>query len=455
MHGSPREQGADRSSLWTRRNFVMAGGLAAAAGITPVILTRRSANAQPRIVQDTKASQEKPLRIGVIGCGGRGTGAAENALAASDRTRIIALADLFSDRMQSAREGLATLGERAVVEESRCYVGFDAYTKLLASKDIDVVILATPPHFRPMHFEASINAGKHVFMEKPVATDATGIRKVLAAADVADAKNLCVVAGTQRRHEKCYLEAMQRLRDGAIGKIIAGRVYWNMEDLWMNPPRPEWTEMEWQLRNWLYFTWLSGDHYVEQHVHNLDVANWAIGSHPARCMGMGGRQVRTDPNYGNIFDHFAVEYEYPDGTYVMSMARQTKGCASRVSERFHGTRGVMYTRSGVANITSTAGDWKFSGDNGNPYDDEHRDLYAAIDSGSHINEARQVAESTMTAIMGRMSAYTGQEVTWEDALNSPEDLSPPRYEFGPYPVPEVPMPGRTKLLKAEPATKPA
>ena len=264
---------------------------------------------------------------------------------------------------------------------------------------------------------------------------------------MADQKKLCVVAGTQRRHEKCYLEAMQRLNDGAIGKIISARVYWNMGSLWMKPPQPDWTEMEWQIRNWLYFTWLSGDHYVEQHVHNLDVANWAMGAHPIKAMGMGGRQVRTDPNYGNVFDHFAVEYEYPDGTYLMSMARQIDGCADRVDEVFHGTRGILHTRTGAANIKSDD-NWRFKGENGNPYLGEHIDLFAAIESGTHINEARQVAESTLTAIMGRMSAYTGKEVTWEEALNSQENLGPANehYEFGPLAVAPVAVPGKTPLV---------
>ena len=443
---------SNHKSGWTRRQFVRSSG-ALALGFTAANARSAPPATRPATTQPTSPQpwETDPLRVGVIGCGGRGRGAAHDALEASDRTRIVALADVFTDHLAMAREKLGGLGERAKVDDSRCYTGFDAYKQLLDSHDLDVVILATPPHFRPMHFEAAIDAGKHVFMEKPVATDPTGIRKVLAAAAAADAKKLCVVAGTQRRHEKCYLEAMKRLKEGAIGKIIAGRVYWNMGTLWMNPPKPEWSEMEWQLRNWLYFTWLSGDHYVEQHVHNLDVANWAIGSTPRRCMGMGGRQVRTDPNFGNIYDHFAVEYEYPDGTYVMSMARQTDNCANRVDERFHCSGGTMHTYPGYASIKGET-EWRFKGDDGNPYVDEHTHLYEAIASGQHINEGKQVAESTLTAIMGRMSAYSGQEVKWEDALNSTEDLSPPSYEFGPYPVAAVAMPGKTPLA---PTTKPA
>ncbi len=422
--------------IWTRREFVKTGSVMALGALTPSLLAQQT---------PSRESEASPLRVGMIGCGGRGTGAAQDSLNASPRTRIVAMADMFADQLQKSRDTLASLGERAKVDDSRCYTGFDAYRQLLANKDIDVVILATPPHFRSIHFAAAVEAGKHVFMEKPVATDPVGIRRVLAAADVADQKNLCVVAGTQRRHEKCYREAMKLLKDGAIGKIIAARVYWNMGTLWMKPPQPKWSEMEWQIRNWLYFTWLSGDHYVEQHVHNLDVANWALGAHPVKAMGVGGRQVRVEANYGNIFDHFAIEYEYPDGTYLMSMARQMENCADRVDERLHGTRGVMHTQSGSASIKGET-DWRFKGENGNPYVDEHEHLYAAIESGKHINEAKQVAESTLTAIMGRMAAYTGKEVTWDQALNSKLDLAPAKYELGPHPVDPVALPGKTALV---------
>jgi predicted dehydrogenase len=284
-----------------------------------------------------------------------------------------------------------------------------------------------------------------VFLEKPVAVDPAGVRIVLAAAEEADRKRLCVVAGTQRRHEKCYREAMAQLSGGAIGKIISARCYWNMGGLWMKPPQPEWSDMEWQLRNWLYFTWLSGDHIVEQHVHNLDVVNWALGGHPVRAMGMGGRQVRTHPHYGNVFDHFAVDYEYADGTHLISMCRQTDNCAAKVEEVFHGTNGKLTTRPGYAALDG-AKSWRFKGDNGNPYVQEIIDLFAAIESGKRINEARSVAESTLTAIMGRMSAYSGKEVTWDQALNSKLDLTPSAYEFGPLPSPEVAVPGTTPLI---------
>ncbi|MHC4099993.1 MAG: Gfo/Idh/MocA family protein [Planctomycetota bacterium] len=416
----------------TRRQFIKSSTVALAA--TPLAITASA-----------HAAGSDTIRVGVIGCGGRGTGAAHNALEASPQVQLVALADVFADRLATSRGRLASIGDRGTVDDDRCYVGFDAYRQLIAS-DVDMVILATPPHFRPAHFAAAVDAGKHVFMEKPVAVDPPGIRAILATAEQADTKGLSVVAGTQRRHEASYEGAMKRVRTGKIGRIISARCYWNMGGLWMNPPRDEWSEMEWQLRNWLYFTWLSGDHIVEQHVHNLDVVNWAVGAHPIRAMGMGGRQVRTDPNYGHIFDHFAIEYEYPHHVHLMSMCRQIDGCANRVEEVIHGSEGFVVMRSGYAVVEGNH-PWRFDTENRNPYVQEQRGLIQSITAeGAHYNEARTVAESTLTAIMGRMSAYTGKEVTWEQAMSSKLDLTPPVYEFTDMPVPPVAMPGKTELL---------
>jgi predicted dehydrogenase len=296
-----------------------------------------------------------------------------------------------------------------------------------------------------MHLAAAIDAGCHVFTEKPVAVDPAGVRTVLTAAEKAKANKQSIVAGTQRRHETSYLQAMQRIHDGAIGEIVSASSYWNQGGLWMNPRKSEWSDMEWQLRNWLYFTWLSGDHIVEQHVHNLDVCNWAIGESPKRATGMGGRQVRIDPAYGNAFDHFAIEYEYPNGVYVSSYCRQIDGCASRVQERIVGTKGVCTLSPGYAMIEGGS-PWRFEGDNPNPYVEEHKHLHAAIASGKPINEGAQVAHSTLTAIMGRMSAYTGKELSWDDAMKSTLDLSPAKYELGDLATPEVAVPGRTPLV---------
>jgi predicted dehydrogenase len=397
------------------------------------------------IATSAHAAGSDAIRVGLVGCGGRGTGAAHNALEASPQVRIVALADVFKDRLETCRVRLAAAGERGTVGDERCHAGFDAYRQLIAG-DVDMVILATPPHFRPMHFAAAVGSGKHVFMEKPVAVDPTGVRAILAAADVADAGGLSVVAGTQRRHEASYEGMIKRVRKGGIGRIVSARCYWNMGGLWVNPPRAEWSDMEWQLRNWLYFTWLSGDHIVEQHVHNLDVVNWAVGTHPIRAQGMGGRQVRTAPKYGHIFDHFAVEYEYPDHVHLTSMCRQIDGCANRVEEVIRGTEGFAVTRSGYA-VVEGPHPWRFDTESRSPYVQEQRDLINSITTKvPRINEARTVAESTLTAIMGRMSAYTGQEVTWEQALNSALDLTPPAYEFTDLPVPPVATPGKTKLL---------
>ncbi|MGI9015425.1 MAG: Gfo/Idh/MocA family protein [Phycisphaerales bacterium] len=427
----------DRRNDFSRRDFMLSGaGLAAASLVGPAALAR-----------GFHLSDDEVIRVGVIGCGGRGTGAAHNALDADPRVHITALADAFQDRLSGCRNSL--IGKdaaRATVSAERGFVGFDAYAQLLAAGDVDVVILATPPHFRPMHFDAAVTAGKHVFMEKPVATDPAGIRTVLAAAERARAAKLSVVAGTQRRHEACYLAMMEQIQDGAIGDIVAAQCYWNQGGLWVNEQQPNWSDMEWQLRNWLYFTWLSGDHIVEQHVHNLDVCNWAIGSHPAKCMGMGGRQVRTEAKFGNIFDHFAIEYEYPDGQIVNSQCRQIDGCAGRVAEVLVGTNGRTWSSSGQARITHGPRKWRFDGENPNPYVVEHQNLIASLTgAGQYFNEAKQVAESTLTAIMGRMSAYTGKEVTWEQALESSLDLAPPAYAWSSLDVPPVAVPGTTAL----------
>jgi len=426
---------------WTRREFVQAGAAIGAAAATAPAFGARLGGWRDEI------------RVGVVGCGGRGTGAAWNSLEADPDTRLVALADLFEDRLEGSRSRMASeearerFGDRSVVSRERCHVGFDAYRAVCEADDVDLVILATPPHFRPMQLEAAVAKGKHVFMEKPVAVDPAGVRRVIAAGATADENALCIVAGTQRRHEASYLEAMQKLAAGAIGEPVAARVSWNQGGLWVHERRPEYTDMEWQIRNWLYFTWVSGDHVTEQHIHNLDVGNWVMGGPPLRCMGTGGRQVRTDPKYGNIFDHFAIEYEYEGGRFVQSMCRQIDGCESRVEEVVHGSEGTMILRPNHAVIMGPDGtEWKAERNPRSPYVQEHIDLIEAIRSGRRINEARRVAESTLTAIMGRMSAYTGKAVTWEQAMKSKLDLTPPAYEFGPLPAPEVAVPGRTPLL---------
>jgi predicted dehydrogenase len=331
------------------------------------------------------------------------------------------------------------------VTKDTSFTGFDAYKKVLAC-DIDMVILATPPHFRPEHLAAAVEAGKHVFMEKPVAVDPVGVRWVIESSEAAAKKGLAVVAGTQRRHQEHYLEVMKRIHNGDMGELVSGQCYWNQDGLWVKKKRPEWSDMEWQCRNWLYFTWLSGDHIVEQHVHNIDVINWAMGSHPVECLGMGGREVRTGSEYGNIFDHFAVEFKYPNGARVLSMCRQIDGCAGQVSERVAGTNGTCYT-DGSNGYIEGPNAYKYEGKSPSPYVQEHADLIAGIRQGRPLNEGRRVAESVMTAIMGRMSAYTGRALQWDWVMNASKlDLRPPKYEFGDLPVRPVAIPGKTELV---------
>ena len=386
------------------------------------------------------------IRVGLIGCGGRGTGAAKDCVRSSENIEIVAMGDLFRNRLEGSLEDLKNeVGEHVSVTEETMFEGFDAYKQVIAT-DIDMVILGTPPHFRPEHLKAAVEADKHIFMEKPVAVDPVGIRSVIASSELAKQKGLAIVAGTQRRHQAHYLDIMKRIKQGDIGEIVGGQCYWNMGELWVVEKEEGWSDMEWQCRNWLYFTWLSGDHIVEQHVHNLDVINWAIGSHPVQCMGMGGRQVRTAPKFGNIFDHFAIEYEYPNGVRVLSTCRQTAGCNNQVSERLVGTKGKTYTDSSNGFIEGPNA-YKYEGESPNPYEQEHVDLIASIRSGEPLNEGKRVAESTMTAIMGRMSAYTGRALKWDWAMNASKlDLSPARYEFCDLTVRPVSVPGKTLLV---------
>ncbi|MDB6125810.1 MAG: Myo-inositol 2-dehydrogenase [Pedosphaera sp.] len=460
-------QDESNQSDLSRRKFLQRSSLVAAS--TAVV-------ANFPFVLSSSAAEDKPIRIGLVGCGGRGTGAAGNAISSAPNVQIVALADLFKDRLEGCRNGLKK--EHGVeVSDDRCFTGFDAYQKLVALPDLDYVILATMPHFRHIHLRAAIEAGKNVFMEKPVAVDGPGIRSVIESGEMAKKKGLSIVAGTQRRHQKDYQETIKRIQDGAIGEIIAARAYWNGNELWHHGRNADWSEMEYQCRNWYYFTWLCGDHIVEQHVHNLDVINWVMGAHPIKASGMGGRQVRTDPKYGHIFDHFAVEYEYANGARMFSQCRQHDNCESNISEAVMGTNGTsnchsviqmkhMQDAPQVAQAESKRGGdalvhasdqvvkpvksekniWKFTTKNNNGYVQEHTDLIAAIRSGKPVNEARQIAESTLTAIMGRESAYSGQSITWDEMLNSDVKLAPESYGFDVAPPKSVvAIPGKYKM----------
>jgi predicted dehydrogenase len=420
-----------------RRQFLKSTALAAGTALA----------ANVTLLQNVHAAGTDEIRIGLIGCGARGRGAIDNVLAAGKGIRVVAMGDAFKDQLERCKKKLQGHGDKIDVPKERTFIGLDAYQKVLAC-DVNYVILTTPPGFRPLHIEASVAAGKHVFCEKPVAVDAAGVRRVLDAARDSEAKGLGIVPGTQRHHQKGYLEALKRVQDGYIGEIIAARCYWLQGGLGVRERKPGWSDLEYQIRNWLYFTWLSGDHIVEQHVHNIDAVNWAMKSHPVRAVSMGGRQVRTAPKYGHIFDHFATDFEYENGAHLTSMCRQIPGCEQQICEVLVGTEGTC-TTDGERHLYAIKGKkpWKLNRDDDNlPYEREHADLVASIRAGKPLNELQSVAESTMTAIMGRMSAYTGKAMTWDQALHSKEDLMPPNLAMNmKLPVPTVAMPGITTI----------
>ena len=422
---------SSRKASLTRRDFIKTSVGASLAAAIPGNL-------------GLHAQGSDTIRIGVVGCGGRGTGAAIDCLNAAPGVEIVAMGDLFMDRIDSSLKRIKeTHPDKVKVTKDKCFTGFDNYLKVAACPEVNLIVTAAAPGFRPLHLKAAVEAGKNVFMEKPVAVDPVGVRSVIASSDLARKKGLAIVSGTQRRHQQRYIELMKRINNGEIGEITGGQCYWNQGDLWVVKKTPQMSDMEWQCRNWLYFTWLSGDHIVEQHVHNLDVMNWAFGAMPVKVTAMGGRQQRTAPEYGNIYDHFAVEFEYPNGVRVLSMCRQIKGCADRVEERIVGTKGYAF---GYGEIHGT-NFWKFDGDETNPYVQEQTDLIASIRAGRPLNEGRRIAESTLCAIMGRMSAYTGRAISWEWAMTSSKlDLTPPKYDFGPLPVEPVAIPGVTPLI---------
>jgi predicted dehydrogenase len=380
------------------------------------------------------------IRVGLVGCGGRGTGAAGNVLAAAPGVRIVALADAFADRLASCRERLATgNAAMATVADDHCFVGLDAYQQLLKT-DVNYVILASPPGFRAQHIAAAVAAGKNIFAEKPVAVDAAGVRSCLSLVDEISKKGIALGAGTQYRHFDPYIQSMKRIHDGAIGKLTGARGYYNTSELWKRDRQEGWSDLENQMRNWLYYTWLSGDFIVEQAIHNIDALNWAFNAHPVRAIGTGGRQVRTAPEFGHIYDHFSIVYEYPDEAFATMMCRQQNGTDKKVANEFTGTTGTAYVLPDY--IIKGANPWKYDAPEPNDmYVQEHTDLIASIRAGKPYNELKSVAESSLTAIMGRMSAYSGKTITWEQALDAPESLMPQTLTWGPMPMPPVAMPG--------------
>jgi predicted dehydrogenase len=400
------------ASLFTRRNFLSTSGTAVLGGIA--------------LTQFAYAAGGDEIKIALVGCGGRGSGAANQALNVPGN-KLVAVADAFQDRLTGSLENLKKEhGAKVDVPPDRQFVGLDGYKKAIALAD--VVILATPPGFRPLHFEEAVRQGKHVFMEKPVAVDGPGVRRVLAAAEEAKKKNLKVGVGLQRHHQPGYLETLRRLHSGAIGDIYLVRAYWNDGGVWVNPRKEGQTEVEFQLRNWYYFNWLCGDHITEQHIHNLDVANWVKNGYPVKAHGMGGRQVRIQKEYGEIFDHHAVEYTYADGTTLLSQCRHIRGADSNVSEQCVGTKGSCDI-SGHSIKYVGGSSWRFKSEKQvDPYQQEHDDLFAAIRSNTEYNEAFNGAKSSLTSVMGRMSTYTGKTITWDQALNSQVKLAPDDYD---------------------------
>jgi predicted dehydrogenase len=406
------------------------------------------------IARSAHAAGGDTLKIGLVGCGGRGAGAAANALDADPNTKLVAMGDAFDDAVQRSLGLLKQkYADRIDVAPERCFAGFDAYEKVIAS-GVDVVILATPPHFRPLHLKACIEADKHVFVEKPVAVDAPGVRSILATCEEAKKKGISVVSGLCFRFNLGIQETMKRIHDGAIGEIVAVQETYNCNPPWFrNKDRQDdWTEMEYQMRNWYVFTWLSGDHNVEQHVHSLDKGAWAMNQElPTLVWGTGGRQVRSEITIGHIFDHHCVTYEFDSGKRLYSHCRRMAGCSNETSDILLGTKGTCDL---MKNRIEGEKPWRYDGPKNNHYVAEHEALFQSIRNGTPLNQGDYMAHSTMMAIAGRMATYTGKAITWDQAVNSKEDLTPEEYawdanppilpnEDGSYPIA---VPGVTEFI---------
>jgi len=429
----------------TRRVFLKASALSAAALAGPLSI-RRSAH----------AGGSQSLRIGLVGCGGRGAGAVASALEVDAGVQVTAMADAFIDRTRAARDALRQQwGDRIAVDDEHCFEGFDGCRHVLES-GVDVVLLAEPPHFRPAHIEACVNAGVHVFAEKPMAVDAPGVRRVLDAGETARQKNVSLVSGFETRYSSSAREAVARVHDGQIGQIVAIQSTYNTGPLWHRGRPEDWTEMQFQMRNWYYFTWLSGDHLVEQHVHYNDFVNWIMREQPPKqAWGYGGRQVRTEAKFGDIFDHHAVVYEYADGTLYYAFTRQQPGCSNENSRLVLGTRGRLTSERGTR-LVGLDGQvlWAAEREQRPAELTCFEEMFAALRAGTPINDSLSMARSTMCAILGRMATHGGQLVTWDDAFASTLSLAPQRYAWdadppvlpgpdGHYPVP---VPGVSKVL---------
>ncbi|NTV84357.1 MAG: Gfo/Idh/MocA family oxidoreductase [Bacteroidales bacterium] len=440
-----------KKSSISRRNFLGKAATVGVAGVVVPTIITSCARETKKVVEVPTFLDQAPdgpvLKAGVIGCGGRGSGAAINFLNAGPNLQITALGDTFQDRVDSCRANILKQKNQEVPIEN-CFVGFDCFQKVIDS-DVDIVILATPPFFRPEHLAAAVAAKKHIFAEKPVCVDPTGARSVMATAKKAEGLGLSITTGTQRRHQRDYMANWQQVQQGLIGDLTGGNVWWNGGKLWHRDLDPTWSEMEWMIRNWVNWTWLSGDHIVEQHVHNLDVANWFFGAHPVKAVGFGSRLRRVT---GDQYDNFSIDYTFEDGRHLHSMCRQINGTAPNVSERLQGAKGSTNCNSTVLDLAGTEL-WKYEyplDKDGkpttrvsvDPYVQEHIDLVTAIRTGKPFNELEATAVSTMVGIMGRISAYTGKETTYEEMMNSDLKLGPTVFAFGPVDIPkDVPIAG--------------
>ena len=459
------EKNTPKREDFTRRRFV-AGAAAAGA----------AASALP-IESSAQVAGSDAVKIGLIGVGGRGSGAIIQDLEANDGAKLVAVADAFQDKIDGTgprasglpkiTKQLEKLGkkDRSDVPKSRQYVGFDAYKGVI--DECDVVVIATPPGFRPIHFEHAVQQGKHVFMEKPVCVDAWGYNKIVEAAKVADQKNLKVVVGLQRHYQDVYLQAFEKVHEeGLIGDIVGAQAWWNTQRPWIIDRQPGWTEMEYQMRNWYHFNWLCGDHITEQHVHNIDVVNWFVsgdsekGGHPVSAQGMGGRAGTEPLDVGEIFDHHYVEFRYGsdrDSVVLNSQCRHIGGTWRKVAEEIHGTDGILHLAGGK--ITDRSGEkvkWQYRKPRSgapNPYQVEHDRLHAAIAEDTPLNNAYYGAKSSFTSVFGRLATYSGQGITWDEAVASNFSLAPEEYDFnaeapvqpgadGKY---ELAIPGQWKL----------
>jgi len=435
-----QNSGSDSSA--SRRQFLKASTAAAVGG----------ALASPAFAAPHAGARDV-IRVGLIGCGGRGSGAANQALRADDGCQLVAMADAFSDRLESSLNNLKKqrkIKDRIVVDDAHKFTGFDAGRKLIES-GVDVVLLAEPPHFRPHHLRLAVEKGIHVFAEKPVAVDGPGVRSVLEAVEMARQKKLSVVSGLCWRYDNQKKATIQRVLDGHIGDVVTMQCTYNTGELWHRGHREEWSDIEYQCRNWLYYTWLSGDHINEQHIHSLDKMPWAMGDeYPVKCVGSGGRQVRTAEKWGNIYDHFNITFEWKNGVKAFASCRQMNGTSGDVSDHIYGTKGWCHvfghrTTDHQGNVT-----WKYEGPRNSMYQTEHDELFRSIREGKPINNGDYMAKSTLMAVMGRMAAYTGQVVTFDQALNSqqrlgPAGASPSEYVWGDMKPEPVAIPGVTRL----------